>query len=66
MEVVVKRKKSLPCLCWEMKPGHSAHSLVTILTELSWLHKNFATLSMDYFCLLIEHVISVHKTKTGI
>jgi hypothetical protein len=36
LEAVVKRKKIfLPC--WELNPGHSAHSLVTVLSELSQL-----------------------------
>jgi len=34
--MVVKRK--YPWLCREFSPGHTAHSLVTILTELSQLH----------------------------
>jgi hypothetical protein len=31
-----REKKSLHCPCWESNPGSQAHSLVTILTELSY------------------------------
>jgi len=37
LDAVEKRKK--PCICQESKPGHPAHSIVTILTELSRLLK---------------------------
>jgi len=33
LDAVAKRKN--PCSCQESNPGHPAHSLVTILTELS-------------------------------
>jgi len=32
-----KGKKSQHCTCWELNPGHSTHSLVSILTELPQL-----------------------------
>jgi len=35
LDAVVKRD---PCPCQELNTGHPAHSLVIILTELSWLH----------------------------
>jgi len=31
LDVVVKRKKSLPCPCWELNLSHPTHSPVTIL-----------------------------------
>jgi hypothetical protein len=37
LDVVVKRKKFFPCPCLELKLGHQAHGLVTILTDLPWL-----------------------------
>jgi hypothetical protein len=32
---MAKRKNIF--LCWEVNPSHPAHSLASILTELSWL-----------------------------
>jgi hypothetical protein len=46
LDEVLKRKNS--CSQWEMNPGCSAHSLVTILTELPWLWP--ATSWKDKFC----------------
>jgi hypothetical protein len=45
LDSMVEGKKSLPCSCQELKPGHLSHSLITILTGLSWHSK--------YECLII-------------
>jgi hypothetical protein len=37
VDAVAKRKKFLPCPCWELNPSCPAHSLVTILTEIHWV-----------------------------
>jgi len=35
LNVVARRK--IPSPCWESNPSHLAHSLDSVLTELSWL-----------------------------
>jgi hypothetical protein len=41
-----------PYICWELHPTHPAHSLVTILPELSCL-------LLSYWCVLKSHVQSI-------
>jgi len=36
LDAMVKTK-SLPCSCWELNMSHTAHSLITILTQLPQL-----------------------------
>jgi hypothetical protein len=40
-------KKFHHCTCQELKPGHLAHSLVSMLTKLTWLHHNVIYIRKD-------------------
>jgi hypothetical protein len=54
LDATVKRKKSLPFSCLESNPGHPAHDLVTILTELPQMHEiSYTTQLFWYFTNLI-------------
>jgi len=61
LDEVLKRKNS--CSQWEMNPGCSAHSLVTILTELPWLWP--ATSWKDKFCASKSYKIWDHSCPPG-
>jgi hypothetical protein len=57
----VAKRKILPC--WESNPEHPVHSLVTILTELSWLtaqnsgYRNSWTLSFGVPCIEVTLIL---------
>jgi hypothetical protein len=48
-----EEKKSHHCPCWELNPGHPAHSVVSILTELPWFldREYYSIISVFSYCI---------------
>jgi hypothetical protein len=60
LDAVENRKFVSPCQ--ESNPSHQAHSIVTILTELSWLLNMFYLVSHTCHNLPLKQINTIQKT----